>query len=253
MSVEDRAIAKVAILGDEVRARLFGFVRRSRRPVTRVEAAAEVGISAKLAAFHLDKLVGAGLLRVRDEMPGTVRKVGRTPKVYEAGGEVAVSIPGRRHELLAEILAEAVAAGDGVDDVRQAALDVATERGRAMGAHQRDMERPGRLGVERALSMACAQLDDAGFEPERAASDLVRLRNCPFHPLAARQPELVCGINHAFLSGYLSGLQAPPGASAVLAPAPDACCVELRGPGNAKPGDDAGSSGSVGCDASPTA
>lgn len=253
MSVEYSAIAKVAILGDEVRARLFGFVRRSRRPVTRVEAAAEVGISAKLAAFHLDKLVGAGLLTARDEAPGALRKVGRTPKVYEAAGDVAVSIPGRRHELLAEILAEAVAAGDGGDHVRQAAFDVAAERGRAMGVHQREVERPGRLGVERALSMACEQLEDVGFEPERAGPGLVRLRNCPFHPLAARQPELVCGINHAFLSGYLTGLQAPPGASAVLAPTPDACCVELRGPGKTKAGGDAGAGGSVVCGASPTA
>ena len=229
MSAEQSAIEKVVILGDEVRARLFGYVRRSRRPVTRVEAAAEVGISAKLAAFHLDKLVEAGLLTAYAGAPGAVRKVGRTPKVYEPAGEIALSIPARRHELLAQILAEAVTAEEGSGGARQAALDAAAEHGRALGRRQRDVQRPGRLGVERALSLACEQLEDAGFEPERAGPSLVRLRNCPFHPLAARQPELVCGINHAFLSGYLEGLEAPPNASAVLAPAPDACCVELRG------------------------
>jgi predicted ArsR family transcriptional regulator len=36
----------------------------------------------------------------------------------------------------------------------------------------------------------------------------VELHNCPFHPLAAQAPELVCGINHAFLAGMLAGLGA---------------------------------------------
>lgn len=40
-------------------------------------------------------------------------------------------------------------------------------------------------------------------------------------------PELVCGINHAFLGGFLTGLQAG-GIDAVLAPHPGRCCVELR-------------------------
>jgi predicted ArsR family transcriptional regulator len=52
------------------------------------------------------------------------------------------------------------------------------------------------------------------------------LRNCPFHPLAAKAPELVCGINQAHLSGVRQGLGAST-VSAVRAPAPGACCVEL--------------------------
>lgn len=239
-SGEQQAIAKVAVLGDEVRARLFAYVRRARRPVTRTEAAAQAGVSAKLAAFHLDKLVEAGLLTARPADSGPLRRVGRAPKVYEPAGEVTVSIPQRRHELLAGILADAMAAatdadagaeadaGASVGSVRQAALAAAAERGRTMGAEQRETERPGRLGVERTLTLACQRLEDVGFEPERTTPTLVRLRNCPFHPLAARQPDLVCGINQAFLAGYLDGLQAPPDASAVLAPTSDACCVELR-------------------------
>lgn len=56
------AMAALAVLGDESRRRLLEFVRRARRPVTREEASAAVGISRKLAAFHLDKLVASGLL-----------------------------------------------------------------------------------------------------------------------------------------------------------------------------------------------
>lgn len=255
-SGEQQAIAKVAVLGDEVRARLFAYVRRARRPVTRTEAAGQAGVSAKLAAFHLDKLVEAGLLTARSADAGPLRRVGRAPKVYEPAGDVTVNIPQRRHELLAGILADAMAAetdadGDGdAGSVRQAALAAAADRGRTLGAEQRAAERPGRLGVERTLTMACRQLEDVGFEPERTTPTLVRLRNCPFHPLAARQPDLVCGINQAFLAGYLDGLQAPADAGAVLAPTADACCVELRsvredGGGS---GEAAGAAGAAGCD-----
>jgi len=47
------------------------------------------------------------------------------------------------------------------------------------------------------------------------------------HPLAAREPALVCGINQAFVQGLLDGL-GDTGCRAVLAPRPDACCVEVR-------------------------
>jgi predicted ArsR family transcriptional regulator len=70
-------------------------------------------------------------------------------------------------------------------------------------------------------------LERHGFEPERAEPTRVWLRNCPFQPLAGQAPDLVCGINQAYLAGFLDGLDAP-AVSAVLAPRPGACCVELR-------------------------
>src|SRR4051794_4597364 len=73
------AIATIAALDDQVRARLYATVRAAGGPVTREQAAAEVGISRKLAAFHLEKLVDAGLL---DSGPDIriPRRVGRAPK-----------------------------------------------------------------------------------------------------------------------------------------------------------------------------
>jgi len=52
------------------------------------------------------------------------------------------------------------------------------------------------------------------------------LRSGPFHPLAQAQPDAVCGINHAFLTGVLTGLQATT-VRAVLDPEGGECCVEL--------------------------
>lgn len=222
------AIAAVAALDDDLRRGMYAYARRARRPVTRDEAAAAVGISRKLAAFHLEKLVEAGLLRFGFATTGPVARVGRKPKVYEpAVDDVRVQIPARQHEVLAGILADAVLAERDGETAREAAVRVAGERGVAMGEEERERARPGRLGAERALTLAEGMLVRYGFEPSRDTPTCLRLRNCPFHPLAAKAPELVCGINHAFLAGFLTGLRAG-NVEAVLAPGAAECCVELR-------------------------
>jgi len=215
-------LGAVGVLGDESRWKLFSFVRRARRAVTREEAAERVGISRKLAAFHLDKLVDAGLLRAHYEGVG---RVGRAPKVYEPSDvDVQVSIPARQYDLLADILIDAVLS----EDPRGSAEGIATERGREIGTAEREGERPGRLGTERALTMTCRLLSRHGFEPLRDTPTTVRMRDCPFHPLAAKARDLVCGINRAFLEGVIDGLEART-VEAVLAPGgAGGCCVELR-------------------------
>src|ERR687883_1276309 len=106
------ALAAVAALAEPVRRKLYAYIRREGRGVTRDEAAAHAGISRNLAAFHLDKLVAAGLL---DTGTGddADRRIGRPPKTYRLSElEVHVSIPARRYELAAEILLQATVAGE---------------------------------------------------------------------------------------------------------------------------------------------
>lgn len=224
----DPAIKAVAALSDDTRRGMYVYIRAARHPVTRDEAAASVGISRKLAAFHLDKLVDAGLLRAHFESNGGLRKVGRAPKVYEPSNtDIAVTIPQRQHDVLADILIDAVLTEATDENARDAALRVAGERGENMGAEERAQASPGRLGAERALTLTQAMLAKHGFEPTRETPTCVRLRNCPFHPLAVKAPDLVCGINHTFLRGVLAGLDAT-SVRAVLAPRSGECCVELR-------------------------
>jgi predicted ArsR family transcriptional regulator len=218
-------IRAVAVLGDDSRRRMFEFSRRAGRPITRDEAAAEVGISRKLAAFHLEKLVEAGLLRAHYERAGGIRKVGRAPKVYEpVDADLRLAIPPRQPDLLAEILLDGVA---GHDDALESALQAAYRRGEQVGAEERARSRPGRLSAERALTLSEATLTGAGFEPSRPLPGCIRLRSCPFHPLARSQPDVVCGINHAFISGVLAGLRATT-IRAVLDPDGGECCVTIN-------------------------
>ncbi|HEY6277443.1 MAG TPA: transcriptional regulator [Streptosporangiaceae bacterium] len=220
-------LATLAVLSEEMRWRLYAYARAVRRPITREEAAASTGISRKLAAFHLDKLVAVGLLQASCDAPPGPRRVGRTPKTYELSGKgVAVSIPARRHDLLAGILLDAVLATADGSDARAAAVASAQAAGHELGAGQRERLRPGQLGAERALTIAGQILDADGFEPEREAPARLRLRNCPFHPLAAQSPELVCAIGRAYVAGLLAGLGATT-AEAALDPEPGFCCVRL--------------------------
>jgi len=211
--VTDR-FALVAALVDRSRRALYEFVRRQKRAVGREEAAEGTGMSRGLAAFHLDKLVDAGLLTAHYETPPDhPRGRGRAPKLYEAVGDgLAVTIPERRYDLIAEILAEAVAADPGHAD--DAAMQCAHRRGREIGGDLRaDCPAVGNA------------LERLGFEPD-ADGERVLLHNCPFHALASRHTELICGLNQRFITGLIEGLDAT-GVEARLAPRPDACCVEL--------------------------
>ena len=196
----------VTTLSDPSRRALYDYVRRQDHPVGREEAAEATLMSRGLAAFHLDKLVDAGLLTARYEAPADrPRGRGRAPKVYEPIGDgLSVMIPQRQYELVADILAEAV-----TDD--QIPDEVAYRRGHELGVSMRGTS----------VSDALAHL---GFEPHPRAGGL-QLSNCPFHALAVRHTALVCNLNLRFITGLLDGLDEA--AEARLAPRPGACCVEL--------------------------
>jgi predicted ArsR family transcriptional regulator len=220
--VERGAIAALAALDDDVRAALFEHVRDSPTAVTRESAANAVGISRKLAAFHLDRLVAAGLLEAEIE---PAHRVGRAPKIYRVTRRsVTVCVPEREHEMLAQILLDAVLHEREDERAVDSAARVACERGVAVGSAGK---RPGRMGAERALTAIADTLGRHGYQPLRDR-DLVRLRNCPFHPMAGEHPDVVCGLNHSFVHGLLTGLQAEQAVEPVLAPRPGECCVELR-------------------------
>jgi predicted ArsR family transcriptional regulator len=234
-SNQDRqALAAIALLADELRQRLYRFVAAQPGPVTRDQAAAAVGISRKLAAFHLDKLLSAGLLETTAPDPTSRRPgPGRVPKAYRpAAAEVAISIPQRRYDLLGEVLAQAIVADGPASSARHAAHQLARERGQALGERVRAERRLGRLGPERALTVIGELLGACGYAPARTATQRqLVLRNCPFRQLARRAPELVCGLNQEFLAGLLAGLRSRR-VDAVpqpdLAADPTRCCVVLQ-------------------------
>jgi predicted ArsR family transcriptional regulator len=222
------AVAAVAALDDRSRRSIYAFVATAGGPVTRARVAHAVGISRKLAAVHLDKLVRVGLLVARTDSTRTSGTRGRSPRVYERSStDVAVTLPTRRPGDLAEMLVEAIGTAAPDETARQAAMRVAERRGRELGAATRTQVRGARIGAERALTVGESVMRERGFEPAREAPTTLRLRNCPYRPVAADAPELVCHMNERFFAGFLAGLGAG-SVQAQLVPRDGACCVELR-------------------------
>ena len=230
LMTEARTVAVDAIgaLVEPVRRALYDYVARQPHAVGRDEAARAVGVSRSLAAFHLDKLVEVDLLQTtyRRLSEKTGPGAGRPSKLYRRSGRaVAVTIPERRHELLADLLAR------GLQKVERpvaadALTEAARELGEAVGAQARRMA-GSRARREQLLRSAEQILDEFGFAPYRAESGTIRLRNCPFDPVSARFRDLVCGMNLSLLRAVLDGLRAS-GVSAELDPQPEMCCVVLR-------------------------
>jgi predicted ArsR family transcriptional regulator len=209
----DRRLAALASLGDPLRRALYRSVTSRDGGVGRDEAAAAVGVSRALAAYHLDKLVEAGLLDTRFERrtgrrgPGA----GRTAKLYlRSANPIEVALPARDYELMAGLLARAVAA-----DPSGGAGSALDRAARAMGAEVA-AERGGDAEVASVLA-------DRGYEPYQDEG-VLRLRNCPFGRLAEAHRDLVCRANLAFMEGLLEGLGRG-GLRAVLEPRPGRCCV----------------------------
>lgn len=220
----------VAALADRLRRTLYLFIRGAGRPVTREEAAKASGISRKLAAFHLDKLVDAGLLATHYARPPgrSGPGAGRTAKYYEPSAiEVDLSIPERRYDLLGRLLVEAVRSERRGEKGRDAAVRVAQAAGTEVGESVRREARLRRLGPERTLAVAAEVLERYGYEPFETADGDLKLRNCPFHALAKDAPDLVCEMNRSYLDGLIRGLGNET-VTAELTRVPGECCVTLQ-------------------------
>jgi predicted ArsR family transcriptional regulator len=225
MPVDPADVQAVALLDEPVRRRLFEAVTRGGRAVSRDDAAAAVGVSRALAAFHLDRLVAGGLLAAEYRRlsgragPGA----GRPAKLYRrAPRDVAVSIPDRDYELPARLFAAALdsepEAGPPAS-VRQAAHELGQSVGTAARSHAGP--RPSSRRLRGAL---LSTLDERGYAPHETPGGEIRLGNCPFHGLVDEHRDLVCGMNLALAEGMLTGLR-DPRLGARLDPQPGQCCV----------------------------
>lgn len=183
------------------------------------------------AAFHLDRLVDGGLLATeyRRLSGRTGPGAGRPAKLYRrADREFAVSLPDRRYERAAGLMATAlVRLGDDTGAATLAA--VAREQGVRVGASARlgpdaiELEtaterRPGALGT------LLDVLGGAGYEPRVEPDGTVCLGNCPYRAIAAVHRDITCGMNLAWAEGVVHGLEASD-VTVELAPAPGRCCV----------------------------
>jgi predicted ArsR family transcriptional regulator len=210
----NETIVQLCVLDDPARWAAYLAVRTAGRPLTRAEVADEVGISVRLATFHLEKLLSEGFLEATYESDGRSVGVGHPAKRYRPTGlELEVSIPPRRYDLAAEILAEALEA-DSPDPPLESLADVAAEYGRQVGRRTRAGNGGSRL---------LTALRNIGYEPATSGDDVV-LRNCPFRHVSQARHEIICPMNLAFVGGVLAGTKSR-SLHAVPSPSTGRCCV----------------------------
>ena len=194
----DEAVGLAGVLEEPLRRHLYAFVRRADHPVTRDEAAEDAGISRKLAAFHLDKLVERGLVRgVLCPPAGTFwTGAGRPAKRYEPSDvSIEMSIPERRYAFVGDLLVDAIREASPEEPATDAASRVSWDAGFDVGRSIRKERRLRPPGPERALAVTHDVLERHGFEPVRDDTGGIWLRNCPFQALAQKAPDLVCVMN----------------------------------------------------------
>jgi predicted ArsR family transcriptional regulator len=208
-------VAAVAALDEPNRRKLYDFVVRQTAPISKDEASQAIGLPRTTAAFHLDKLVEMGLLDVIHERRSgrTGPGAGRPAKLYRRSDEqIEVSLPDRRYEAASHLLTDALLEAEATGEPAREILNRrAYEWGEGLASH--------------AGGDVVQALEDLGFEPQHE-DRTVRLGNCPFHSLAQKHTQLVCGMNLCLISGLLDGIEAR-SHTAHLDPTPGHCCVRL--------------------------
>jgi predicted ArsR family transcriptional regulator len=204
------------LLAGVTRSRLLDVLQASGGPIGIAELAEHVGLHPNSVREQLARLVDAGLVE-REVAPPAGR--GRPGLRYRARPETDGSEP---YRALAGVLADQLAR---TPDPTAASLAAGERWGRSLVG---DPERA--LTDDEAVGRIVALLDEAGFAPESPArpSDPIRLRRCPFDPLARTEPSVVCGVHLGLMRGALAELEAPLDAIA-LEPfvEPDLCLAHL--------------------------
>jgi len=204
-------------LGEPTRRQVYLTVQQAGRPLSRVEVAERLDLARRLAAFHLDKLAAEGLLDVHYARPpdrAAGPGAGRPAKWYRPSDlQIDVTIPPRRSDLAAQIMAQALDQLGPHGAPREALLAHARAYGQTLATAE-----PGDL---------FRLLTETGYQPVAHSDGVVEMRNCPFHAAVQVAPQTTCAMNLALLTSITYGYRPPP-YDGVFEPADGRCCVLLR-------------------------
>jgi predicted ArsR family transcriptional regulator len=197
----------VAALGDGTRRRVFFTVREACGLVGKDEVAEGVGITRRLAGFHLDKLVEQGFLRAEFQRrsgrsgPGA----GRPAKFYSlAAPEEDKRLLEKHYDMLAELLLRAMNDRSG-EDPQEVLERVGYEFGRELGVAERAAGRsPSYSSTTEAVMGVVGVLTRYGFGATAGTDGEFTARACPFEEMAKVDPKRVCGLDRAIWRGVLS-------------------------------------------------
>lgn len=218
-----RRVTRLGALADPVRRALYRFVVAQDDAVSRDQAADGVDVPRHTAKHHLDRLVDEGLLvtEFRRLTGRTGPGAGRPAKLYRrARREVSVSLPHRRYDLAAHVLADAVERSLDGTPMARAVHEAAGEAARVAVVEHLPTVDDDAGELERIADT----LSPFGFEPR--IEECLVLGNCPFDRLTADHRDLVCGMNLSFVTAVAEALGCD-SAEPELDHDPERCCVRV--------------------------
>jgi predicted ArsR family transcriptional regulator len=203
----DRSIGDLAAaLGDPTRRGIYLAVRQSAEPVTSAQIAELFSIHPNVARHHLDRLAEEGYLRITHQRrngrsgPGA----GRPAKCYEATPKSISLHPGRRYDLLVELLVRVL------DRVNPDGIAVIAEQvGRDYGSEiAQSIGTPEDPGYEAAIQALVRVMGGVGFEVSADPQGQQLLTtHCPFGEAATGHPEVICSLDRGMVAGIMGALQ----------------------------------------------
>lgn len=170
-----------AAIASSARREVLDVLRAASEPLDAAAVAEILGSHVTTARFHLDHLVGAGLVQ---RTPGCEKRRGRPRILYSP---IAESRDEDARDHLLTVLAAALAGEpDGSERAVRAGHRWATNL-TAPVAHS-----------DHAGTRLVGVLDDLGFAPQVGEHD-IRLHACPFREVARAHPEVVCSIHRGLV------------------------------------------------------
>jgi len=195
-------------LGDNTRYAIYLELARSPRPVTTAEISDTLGLHPNTVRPHLDRMREVGLVTVS---VGARGEVGRPQHRYAIAPD-APSLglePPTAPILASMVLSVARRLGASAADAEQVGFDEGRRRAlpfadapSTLEALVADLDR---LGFDPIVTDG-PPVDDAGAAIDELddVSAVVAFAHCPFAEAAAQNPELVCGLHHGLVAGFVA-------------------------------------------------
>ena len=175
--------------------------------LTAAELGERLGVHPTTARFHLDQLVGSGLV----ESHFVKARVGRPRKLYRSPTRPLPVDGSAAMRKLTELLTETWPGDDHTVTPEQAGRRWALRHVRTEGTPTQARSPGAWLGK---IGLTVDALHEWGYRPDLRTSDAGRtaelvLTDCPFMTLAQARPDVVCGVHRGLIRGALEAVGEP--------------------------------------------
>ncbi|RFU65690.1 helix-turn-helix transcriptional regulator [Peribacillus glennii] len=197
------------VLSDPTRYHIYQYITKRHQEVTVQDIADSFNIHPNVARLHLSKLEDVNMLISKTKKNG---KGGRPSRLYRLSEDVVqLHFPFRDYQLLSKIAIQTILSLG--EEGKQALYQTGKQFGYELAAKNTAYANQPieSLPFEQKIRILKSAATMAGFSPELHINEdqtkiYFQIFNCPFKEVAVNEPEVVCTMHNAFLSGMFQSL-----------------------------------------------